>query len=56
MGSKEGADALMKDAYEAVKAKRMLTRAKWATGITLGMGILHGDLAHLASAGMSLLP
>ena len=53
---KEGADSLMKDAYAAGKAKRTLTYAKWAAGIASGLGLLHGDLAHLAQYAGSLVP
>ena len=46
----EGADALMKEAYAAVKAKRLQTAAKWSAGISSlvfgGSGYLH----HLLTA------
>jgi uncharacterized protein (UPF0335 family) len=50
LGSKEAADALVKDAYEAVKAKQHKTAAKWAAGIAVGSGLLDWRLHNLAKA------
>ena len=54
LGSKQAADALVKDAYEAVKAKQYKTVAKWAGGIAGGLmagsGLLDWRLHNLANA------
>jgi uncharacterized protein (UPF0335 family) len=53
---KDGADALMKDAYEAVNTKQNLKYVKWGTGIAAGLGLLNGSLHNLASWAGALLP
>jgi uncharacterized protein (UPF0335 family) len=52
----DGADALMKDAYSAVKTKQALKYTKWATGIAAGLGLVRGDLHNLLSWAGAIVP
>jgi hypothetical protein len=53
---KEGADALMKDAYAAIKTKQVLKYTKWAGAIMAGAGLVPGTLHNLAQLSGSLVP
>lgn len=53
---KDGADALMKDAYEAVKTKQNLRYVKWGAAIAGGLGLLKGQLHNLTSWAGAMLP
>lgn len=53
---KDGADALMKDAYSAVKTKQALKYTKWATGIAAGLGLVRGDLHNIMSWAGAIVP
>jgi uncharacterized protein (UPF0335 family) len=63
LGSKEAADALVKDAYDAVRAKQYRTAAKWATGIVGGLAVGSGlvdwrlhNLANAAATAATIVP